>query len=148
MLLATAAAVCSLLTSAEIARVQGEAPKEQKPSEHPGETLHSEQCFYLLPTFAKSISLEVTRGAVKAQWKKTFHEKHEREEEEKGEKQPGPSRIRGVGEEAFWVGDARAGGLYVLKKQAMLRLSIGGAETLKEKQKKLKALARSALSRL
>lgn len=145
ILAAAAAAICSLLTPAEIARVQGEAPRESKPSQHPGAPLHSEQCFYLLPTFARSVSLEVTRGAVRAHWKKTFHEKHEAEE---GEKDAAPARVRGVGEEAFWVGDARIGGLYVLKKDAMLRLSIGGAEPLREKQRKLKALARSALGRL
>ena len=140
-----AAAICSLLTSAEIARVQGEPPNQAKPSEHPGDPLHSEQCLYLLPTFAKSVSLEVTRGAVKAHWKKTFHQKHETEE---GEKEGPPARVRGVGDEAFWVGDVRIGGLYVLKKDVMLRLSIGGGESLKEKQKKLRALAKSALSRL
>jgi hypothetical protein len=143
MLIAAAMAACSLLTPAEIARVQGEAPTESKPSEHPG-PLPSEQCLYLLPTFANSVSLDLTRGA-KAHWKKVFHERHEAEE---GEEQAPPRRVRGLGDEAFWVGDSRIFGLYVLKKDSMLRLSIGGKGTVEEKQKRLRALAKTALSRL
>jgi hypothetical protein len=145
MLIAALAAACSLLTSAEIARVQGEAPKETKPSTQESPGLHGDQCFFLLPTFARSISLELTRGAVRAFWKKTFHEQGGDAKRESEEEKPLP--VRGLGDEAFWAGDARLGGLYVLRKDAMLRLSIGGAETQPQKLKKLRALARSALKR-
>ena len=150
MLIAAAAAACSLLTSAEIARVQGEAPKETKPSTQESPGLHGDQCFFLLPTFTSSISLELTRGAVRPFWKKTFHEQlAERESpESENEKEPKPQRVRGLGDEAFWAGDTRLGGLYVLRKDAMLRLSIGGAGTQAQKLKKLRALARSALKRM
>jgi hypothetical protein len=151
MLIAAVAAACSLLTSAEIARVQGEAPKETKPSTQESPGLHGDQCFFLLPTFTSSISLELTRGAVRAFWKKTFHEQGgepTRESEEKEEQKQKPRRVRGLGDEAFWAGDARLGGLYVLRKDAMLRLSIGGAETQPQKLKKLKTLARNALKRM
>jgi hypothetical protein len=146
MLIAALAAACSLLTSAEIARVQGEAPKETKPSTQESPGLHGDQCFFLLPTFARSISLELTRGAVRAFWKKTFHEQGGDAKRESEEEKPLP--VRGLGDEAFWAGDARLGGLYVLRKDAMLRLSIGGAETQPQKLKKLRALARSALKRM
>jgi hypothetical protein len=147
MLIAAVAAACSLLTSAEIARVQGEAPKETKPSTQESPGLHGDQCFFLLPTFARSISLELTHGAVRAFWKKTFHEQGGGEAKRESEEEK-PLPVRGLGDEAFWAGDARLGGLYVLRKDAMLRLSIGGAETQPQKLKKLRALARSALKRM
>lgn len=56
--------------------------------------------------------------------------------------------MRGLGEEAFWVGDPRLGGLYVLRKDAMLRLAVGGPEGMEAKLRKLKTLSRKALPRL
>jgi len=144
-----AAAACALLSSAEISAVQGEKPVQAKPSASDAPGLAVQRCFFELPTFAKSISLEVTRGPrVRALWKDSFHEgsKRERDEEEK-EKAP-PEPVRGLGEEAFWVGDPRLGGLYVLRKNAMLRLAVGGPEDVAGKLRKLKPLARKALSRL
>jgi hypothetical protein len=145
MLLATAA--CALLSSAEISAVQGEKPVHTKPSASDAPGLAVERCFFELPTFPKSISLEVTRGPrVRELWKGSFHEGGKREEEDK-EKSP-PERVRGLGDEAFWVGDPRLGGLYVLRKNAMLRLAVGGPEGVAGKLRKLKPLARRALSRL
>src|SRR6266481_2519818 len=121
-----AAAACALLSFAEIAAVQGEEPVRTKPSTSDAPGLALERCFFELPTFPRSISLEVTRGArVRELWKRSFHPEGKREEEE--EKSP-PQRVRGLGEEAFWVGDPRFGGLYVLRKDAMLRLAVGGPE--------------------
>jgi len=140
MLLASA---CALLTAAEIARVQGEAPAESKASASESADLLVERCFYSLPTFARSISLEVTRGkGARAFWARSFHEEHEDRE------LPPPEKVRGVGEEAFWTGDPRLGGLYLLKKGAIVRLSIGGNQTKADKLRKLKQLARPILKRL
>ena len=44
--------------------------------------------------------------------------------------------------------DPRLGGLYVLRRDAMLRLAAGGEQTKAEKLRRLKLLARKALSRL
>ena len=130
------AAACALLTAAEIARVQGEPPAQAKASQAGA----SERCFFELPTFTKSISLEVTRGAnVRDLWKKSLHDEEENAR---------PERVRGIGDDAFWFGDPRLGGLYVLRKDAMLRLSVGGAETKAVKLRKLKLLARAALKKL
>jgi len=137
-----------LLSSAEISAVQGERPVRTKPSASDAPGLAVERCFFELPTFPRSISLEVTRGPrVRALWKDSFHEGGKREREEEKEKSP-PQPVRGLGEEAFWVGDPRLGGLYVLRKNAMLRLAVGGPEGLADKLRKLKPLARKALSRL
>jgi hypothetical protein len=143
-----AAAACALLTTAEISAVQGEKPVRSKASTSDSEGLSVERCFFELPTFHRSISLEVTRGArVRELWKRSFHEEGEREREEEEEQSP-PQRVRGLGEEAFWVGDPRLGGLYVLREDSMLRLAVGGAEGMADKLRKLKPLARKALSRL
>jgi hypothetical protein len=145
VLLATAA--CALLTSAEISAVQGETPTRTKPSASSGPGLLVERCFFELPSFPRSISLEITRGpGVRALWQRSFHEKREtgREEEEKDQ----PQRVRGLGEEAFWVGNPRLGGLYVLRKDAMLRLAVGGAGSIEGKLRKLRRLARKALPRM
>ena len=123
------AAACALLTSAEIAKVQGEAPVRAKESASGA----SESCFFELPTFTRSISLEVTRGVRKLP-------------EVEGEAKPEP--VKGLGARAFWFGDPRLGGLYVLRKDVMLRLAVGGREGKPEKLRKLKPLARKALKRL
>jgi hypothetical protein len=149
LLAAAAADACALLTADEIERVQRERPQISKPSSHSGGDLAVRQCFYQLPTFEKSISLEVTSGpAAKAYWQKAFHESRPQEEDEKGDAKDEPERVRGLGEEAFWTGSLKLGGLYVLQKGSILRLSVGGADTKGAKLKKLRALARSALKRL
>ncbi|HEV7857697.1 MAG TPA: hypothetical protein VGO91_03535 [Pyrinomonadaceae bacterium] len=108
-------------------------------------------------------------------WKRTFHrddeKDREREREKKGEKkdekereresaQPTgrgeeegeesapPKKITGVGEEAYWTGSRVGGALYVLKKNAFIRISVGGPGNEEEKINKSKALAQKALKRL
>ena len=155
--LAAAADACALLTAADIRRVQGQEPKEMKASERRSGELTLQQCFYALPDFSRSVSLEVTRGArARELWKERFRAREEREDDEderakKGdreEEEDRPERVRGVGEEAFWSGGLRLGGLYVLGKNAILRLSVGGNEPKAKKLRRLVALARSALRRL
>jgi len=145
-----ASAACALLSFAEISAVQGEAPVRTRPSASEGPGFSVERCFFELRSFAKSISLEVTRGpGVRALWQKSFHENRgdgRQEEEEKD--QPPPRRVRGLGEEAFWVGSPRLGGLYVLRTDAMLRLAVGGGESVEGKLRKLRRLAHRALPRL
>ena len=52
------------------------------------------------------------------------------------------------GEEAFWTGNPRLGGLYVLHKGAMLRVSVGGNDPKAKKLRRLTTLARLALRRM
>jgi hypothetical protein len=160
---------CALLASSELRLVQGEEPKESKPSTRVDNTLAVSQCFYWMPTYNKSISLEVTRSSsnksgqtIRQFWKERFpdsavkekenererergKDKEERESEGEGQK---PLKISGIGDEAFWTGSAMAGALYVLKGKSYLRLSIGGSEDRDAKIKKLKTLAQHALKRL
>ena len=154
LVLAAAAAsgdACALLSGAEIRRVQGEEPKESKASERQAGGLTVQQCFYLLPDFSRSVSLEVTRGEkVRELWREQFAEKERSSEKEAGgeEREDRPERVRGVGEQAFWTGNPRLGGLYVLRKGAILRLSVGGNDPKAKKLRRLTALARLALRRM
>jgi hypothetical protein len=182
-------ATCALLSNEEIKAVQGEEPSDAQGSEHLTGSLSMSQCFYRLPTFSKSINLEVTRAAPGAPpdavadfWRKSFgraaqeereqkrgrEEQSERErekelererasggvregghaeEEERGEgdEGPRPQRVAGVGDEAYWSGNPINAALYVLRKDTVIRLSIGGPEDPSVKIKKAKTLAQKVL---
>jgi hypothetical protein len=160
---------CALIASSELKSVQGEEPRESKPSTRVDNILAVSQCFYWMPTYNKSVSLEVTRSSngksvqtIRQLWKERFPDsvvkekesererergKDKEEREDEGETQK-PLKITGVGDEAFWTGSAIAGALYVLRGKSYLRLSIGGNDKMDEKIRKLKTLAQHALKRM
>ena len=179
---------CALLTSDELKEVQGEAPTDSQGSEHAAGPLSMSQCFYRLPTFVKSVNLEVVRGdakALKEYWRRRFHpeavearererelkEEREREreellereraaghvregghgeEEEKGEEDETarPRRVRDLGEEAYATLSRNTSTLYVLKGDAVLRVSVSGPGEPADRQQRAAALAAKALRRL
>jgi hypothetical protein len=146
MLLAAAALkACSLLTSAEIAAVQREKPAEVRETTSRRGELDVAQCFYVLPSFARSVSVEVARGNVKGLLERA--RAHEGKDGEKAEEHA-IENVPGLGDEAFWSGSARLGGLYVRRGDTLLRLAVGGAESQAAKLGKLRRLARIALRRL
>lgn len=72
-------ATCRLLSAADISAAQGEEPSDAQGTEHLLDGLSMSQCLYRLPTFTKSVVLEVTRatpgapaGAVREFWRKRF----------------------------------------------------------------------------
>jgi hypothetical protein len=67
------------------------------------------------------------------------------EEEEEG---PPPERVKGLGEEAYSVGNAKSGALYVLKGNKILRISVGGSNSQPERIERMKSLAQYAIRRL
>jgi hypothetical protein len=163
--------VCSLLTSAEIEAVLGEAAKQTKSSTQPGRGLLMSQCFFGMAGSAKSVSLALATAnpADKSKltprvfWRKQFHpgdqqeEKKEksrtgktgdRSEAEREEKLHEARPIAGLGEEAYWVGNPILGALYVLQGDKFLRISVGGIRQEPERIEKSKALAQAALKRL
>jgi hypothetical protein len=148
MLLAAAALqACSLLTSAEIAAVQRETPSEKRETASRRGELDVAQCFYVLPNFARSVSLEVARGNVAALLERA-RKGDEGKEGEKDSEEHAALPVRGLGDEAFWSGSARLGGLYVRRRDLLLRIAVGGPEGQKAKLSKLRRLARIALKRL
>jgi hypothetical protein len=111
-------ATCALITDEEMKAAQGEAPTDAQGSEHSAEGVSMSQCFYRLPTFARSVSLEVVSapagapaGALKEYWRKRFHPdaveareqlrrrveeaRLQREEELKREREAGQERAGG-----------------------------------------------------
>jgi len=180
---------CALLSNEDVKAVQDEEPADAQGSEHLAGMLSMSQCFYRLPTFSKSINLEVTRAAPGAQatavadfWRGSFghaaveerEQKRERKEEEgrerekelerekasgqvregghaeeeehgEGDEGPRPQRVAGIGDEAYWSGNPVSAALYVLKKDTIIRLSIGGPEDQSVKIKKAKTLAQKVL---
>ena len=160
---------CALLTTAEIEAVQKEAVKETKLTGSSQRGFSVSQCFFTLPTFNNSISLQVTQRGEgsggrdpREFWKETFHREsdsereREREKRDKKEQRGGeeeeerspPQKVSGVGDEAYWVGSRVGGGLYVLKGNAYLRVSIGGSGSQADKLQRLKSLAQKVADRL
>jgi len=132
---------CQVLMKSDIAAVQGESFTAAKLTTRDDIT----QCFYQLPTFTKSVSVDVIRD--KKFWKEHFAEgeQHEHEAEEKTHP---PREIHGLGHDALWVGGRMAGSLYVRKGNAVLRVSVGGPGTEEEKISRSKTLAVRALKRM
>lgn len=81
---------CTLLSASDIQAVQGETVSDMQGSERSNESLSTAQCFYRLPTFSRSVSLEVTRPiggaestrAVEEFWERRFGRGREEEERE------------------------------------------------------------------
>lgn len=105
-------ATCLLISDDDFKEVQDEAPTDAQGSEHSVEGLSMSQCFFRLPTFAKSVNLEVVSGgegsqagAVNEYWRKRFHpdaieareQARRRDEEEKVERDEEIEREREAG---------------------------------------------------
>ena len=158
---------CSLLTSAEVAAVQGEPVQQTKLSDQPGTGLLMLQCLFRTTTPTKSVSLAVATPSAmspRAFWRKQFHPGQDAAKEKKSagtekksvverkeqqeEESTRPRAIAGLGEDAYWVGGPIAGALYVLKGNTFLRLSVGGIREESVRIEKSKALARIAIKHM
>lgn len=158
---------CELIQKEEIERIVGSPIKDAQSSVHPDRGFVTSDCLYAAVEFSKSVSFSVTQRIAESAdartpkdfWEKTFGrydgkneeretEEHASEEERPGEHEeeesPPPRKIDGVGDEAFWM----KSGLYVLKKDVFIRISVGGAGNEESKIEKSKALAAMALKRL
>lgn len=158
---------CKLLTGEEIKTIQGDALKDAKLTTPGDGTFIISQCFYATTQFVNSVSLTVTQQSsnpsaenIREFWRERFRsagshdEDRERERDNKAkaseEEEEGapPERVKGVGEEAYSVGNAKFGALYVLKGNKILRISVGGSHSQPERIQKMKSLAQYAISRL
>jgi len=159
---------CQLLTARDVARVQGEEFKSAKLTETEANGLIVSQCFYSLPSFTNSVSVDVMRGKTSAFWRGHFSNTREavdddedrdrdrsaamksappsREAEE--EHETGALKVKGVGDAAVWSGNRAAGALYVLKGETIVRVSVGGAGSQEQKIERSKKLAARALRKL
>ena len=163
---------CGLLTKEEIEAIQGSPIKETKGSARSDAGLRVSQCFYTAAEFSKSVSLAVTQRdpdnpsgrSARVFWEERFgrYDNDDKKRGETGNKQERdrtsdegeekesvpPKKITGIGEEAYWAGNRMGGVLYVLKKDAFIRISLGGTDNEEARIVKSKALAQKALQRL
>jgi hypothetical protein len=147
LLAATAlAGACALLTTAEVASVQGEEPTKVRQKKPLSDT---SQCLFSLPTVAKFVLVEVTRGPRVAELAERMRLAAAVESEESGEfEAPAVERVEGLGDEAFWAEGAHQGAIYVRRGQTLLRVAVGGDEGKEAKMTKLRLLVSKALGRL
>ena len=139
---------CEVLTRKDLAAVQGETFTSTKLMETSERLLAHSQCFYQLPTFSKSVSLVIISGsgsAIRDYWQRNFVKARD-EEGEKGEQEI--VRVRGVGDDAVWSGNHLVGALYILRRDIVLRISVGGPGTKAQKIAKARRLGARALARL
>ena len=155
---------CKLLTSADIQVVQGDAVQETKPSTQPAGGLVMWQCLFRTANPSKSVSVAIASAgssSPRAYWQKQFGSSKtasdeitekkaagHKEEKEEDEESTRPRTIKGVGEQAYWIGSPLVGALYVLKRDTFLRISVGGVREESARIEKSIALARVALKRL
>lgn len=143
---------CVLLTKEDLKTVQGEELKQASRSDQPNPDYLSTQCYYLLPTAANSVVINLTiqkpgGKSVEQLWEGMF-ENGEAEKGEEGEEQAKPEKISGLGQESFWLASRVGGALFVLKKNTIFRISVGGGGDIKTKLSKSRALAIKALARI
>jgi hypothetical protein len=157
---------CQMLTQRDIARVQGESFKSVKLTESDENGLRVSQCFYALPSFSNSISVDVMRGKTATFWSGHFANAREAKDDDKDRdrtmamKTAPPSReaeeehensarkVTGIGDAAVWSGNRVAGALYVLKGDTIVRISVGGGGSQEQKIERSKKLAARALRKL
>jgi hypothetical protein len=162
---------CSLLTAADVERVQGGALREAIASgdaaESAGatEAVASTQCFFRVEPFSGSVSLALTRAGrgradrreLRERWERLLHPEERRgqspaRERDGGREEQEPraalTPVAGLGEEAWLAGGAGNVSLYVLAPDAFLRLSVGGPGDAADRSRRAQALARAALARL
>lgn len=165
---------CSLLSKSEIEEVQGGAFQKAVPSGTPGAAITVTQCFFQVEPYSSSASLTLTyandeegRRKLSEGWERIFHARRREARKEEGEggrqerEKPESEREReeearkaartpvaGLGQEAFISAGRGNVSLYVLTRDAYVRISVGGRGKFDDWSRQAQALARAALRRL
>lgn len=146
--------VCSMVEPSEVETVQGAKVSDARANKVTRGPFAVSQCLYTVTAADKpgqnlSVLVEVRRpdssaasaDALATEWSK-LRDKRENKRSER------PRPVEGVGREAFWVGSDKLGALYVLSKDALVYVSVGGADGVDAKIEKARKLAARALARL
>lgn len=163
-------ASCSVLDRAQVAAVQEATVVAADSRSRSVAGLELATCFYRAADHSRSVSFEVVSSADDApeaatrRWQELFHPPTAAGAPEKprsrrfaGDVVPADAATAGrtgalpvaaLGDEAFYVGTAAYGALYVLQGPVYLRLSVGGPGDLDAKLARARALAEQALTRL
>ena len=153
--------------------MQGGAVNDAQNSSSPSGQLLTSQVFFSAAEPNKSVNLSLVQtnpaGGKEHSARKFWHDTFDRyagpgETREEGrqkdtaaepqdgkreeeEKRTPPRRVEGLGDEAYWAMNSAGSALYVLKGEAFIRISVGGADTQEVKLQKSKTLAEKALHR-
>lgn len=148
------AGACGLIEQSEIESLQGAQMRGAEPSTGTEAGMVFSDCYYtaVSPDGLKNLSVHLRvlrddpqaagRGALKGFWEERFRGAKEKKKAEK------PRPVAGVGEEAFWLGNNVMGALYVLSKDRVVRVSVGGPDEEGAKVEKSRRLAEGAIKRL
>src|SRR5438105_8544753 len=138
---------CQALTPREIGRVQHAKLVSTKLTESAAGGIDISQCFYQLPRFTDSVTVDLIRGKAREFWDKHFGDvRTVRDEAE--EHESSSTSVTGVGEKAVWSGNRMIGALYVLNGDTIVRISVGGAGSIEQKIGKAKKLAAKVIQKL
>ena len=166
----SASGACALITGEEVAAVQASVVLDATAAEQVRDGLAISRCFYRAADYARSVHFELARrDASRAdapspmlRWRELFEAEPaagegeprksrrispEGSQEPPAEKLADRQAVPGLGDEAWWVGTAVYGALYVRRDEAFLRLSPGGEGDLAAKLARARALAERALAR-
>jgi len=140
---------CALVEASEVEAAQGGRVASARPAQVVRGALAVAQCHYAVTAPDKpgqnlGVLVEVRTGepaAVAEEWAKLGAKKENKRSER-------PRPVEGVGRGAYWVGSDRLGALYVLGRDRMVYVSLGGPGEVGEKIEKSKRLAQKALARL
>ena len=163
---------CTLITTDEVGAIQGATITDAKNSAGVSGGMLMSRCYYSSKEPNMSVSLAViehnpqdaSAPDAKSYWAESFRrstgdesdeekpgerkEKRGGAEREENEKRVPPKKVDGIGEETYWSGNRFGGALYVLAKDAIVRISVGGPDNEQIKIDKSKALVLKALERL
>lgn len=150
---AAAPNACEVLTPRDVARVQGSKFTTTRLTESKDGGVTISQCFYTLPRFTDSVTIDLIRGQARSFWQQHFAESEVNEAGmlsvmREPEEESRPRAITGVGERAVWSGNRLSGALYVLSGDTVVRVSVGGAGTEEQKIERAKRLAERVVRRL
>ena len=142
---------CKLLTVSDVEQAQGNVYLDTAKSVKTSGGVTVAQCYFRLAEESRSVTLELTRAAsphaTHELWEKQFEAK-EKEKHEEGENETHGVEVKNLGEDAIWTGNRVSGALYVLTRDTILRISLGGIGTQELKVERAKLLAKRALARL
>jgi hypothetical protein len=152
---------CVLLEKSEIESVQGAPVQSSSASTQTTGEVFISRCHYAISSGDGSKNLSVhlevlekdpksaNADALRVYWEKRLRQGQEQGEAGEDEREARELKtLDGLGEKAFWIGNEKAGVVYVLDKDRIVRVSLGGPGNTKTKIEKSKALAASVLKRL
>ena len=114
------------------------------------------ECYFIGTSLPKYVTLRLVERASSPEardprtvWNESFApEKLEALKRARGKAKRDAEAVPNLGDEAFWMGETKAGGLFVLRKNAYIRVLIGSSDDRATKIKKCMAIAKKALGRL